>query len=187
MAVMVPSSSAGARAAEGPLAGGHGLGLPRGLGGAQAPRLRRAPGCPVERGGGRGGGGAPAVKVGVPIADVSAGLFGVIGVLSALVERGHSGLGQRVDTSLLAAQIGIHTFQATRYLIAGQVPDPSGNHHPTVAPYGVFEAADRPPAAPVGNPSISRRLPPPPGPAPPPRPFPPPPLPHPPPPAPPPL
>ncbi len=101
---------------------------------------------------------APAVKVGVPIADVSAGLFGVIGVLSALVERGHSGLGQRVDTSLLAAQIGIHTFQATRYLIAGQVPDPSGNHHPTVAPYGVFEAADGPLVVAVGNDSIWRRF-----------------------------
>ncbi len=70
------------------------------------------------------------VKVGVPIADVSAGLFGVIGVLSALVERAHSGLGQRVSTSLLAGQIGIHTFQATRYLIAGQVPGVSslGEH-----------------------------------------------------------
>ena len=71
-----------------------------------------------------------AVKVGVPIADVSAGLFGVIGVLGALVEREHSGLGQRVSTSLLAGQVGIHTFQATRYLIAGQVPGVSGNHHP---------------------------------------------------------
>src|SRR5579863_3468100 len=81
-----------------------------------------------------------AVKVGVPIADISAALFGVIGVLGALVERGRSGLGQRVSTSLLAGQVGIHTFQATRYLIAGQVPGVSGNHHPTVAPYGVFDA-----------------------------------------------
>lgn len=99
-----------------------------------------------------------AVKVGVPIADVSAALFGVIGVLGALVERERSGLGQRVTTSLLAGQVGIHTFQATRYLIAGQVPDVSGNHHPTVAPYGVFEAADGPLVIAVGNDDIWRRF-----------------------------
>jgi len=102
--------------------------------------------------------GSPAVKVGVPIADISAGLFGVIGVLGALVERARSGLGQRVSTSLLAAQIGIHTFQATRYLIAGEVPGPSGNHHPTVAPYGVFDAADGPLVIAVGNDDIWRRF-----------------------------
>jgi crotonobetainyl-CoA:carnitine CoA-transferase CaiB-like acyl-CoA transferase len=101
---------------------------------------------------------SPAVKVGVPIADVSAGLFGVIGVLGALVERARGGLGQRVSTSLLAAQVGIHTFQGTRYLIAGQVPGPSGNHHPTVAPYGVFDAADGPMVIAVGNEHIWRRF-----------------------------
>jgi crotonobetainyl-CoA:carnitine CoA-transferase CaiB-like acyl-CoA transferase len=98
------------------------------------------------------------VKVGVPIADVSAGLFGVIGVLAALVERAHSGLGQRVSTSLLAAQVGIHTFQAARYLIAGEVPGPSGDHHPTVAPYGTFAAADGPLVIAVGNDDIWRRF-----------------------------
>jgi formyl-CoA transferase len=98
--------------------------------------------------------GGPVVKVGVPIADVTAGLFGVIGVLGALVERGRSGHGQRVATSLLAAQAGIHTFQATRYLIAGEVPGPSGNHHPTVAPYGLFDAGDGPLVIAVGNEDI---------------------------------
>jgi crotonobetainyl-CoA:carnitine CoA-transferase CaiB-like acyl-CoA transferase len=109
-------------------------------------------GTETETGAGR------AVKVGVPIADVSAGLFGVIGVLGALVERERSGLGQRVSTSLLAGQVGIHTFQATRYLIAGQVPGVSGNHHPTVAPYGVFDAADGPLVIAVGNDDIWRRF-----------------------------
>jgi crotonobetainyl-CoA:carnitine CoA-transferase CaiB-like acyl-CoA transferase len=99
-----------------------------------------------------------AVKVGVPIADVSAALFGVIGVLGALLERERSGLGQRVTTSLLAGQVGIHTFQATRYLIAGEVPGISGNHHPTVAPYGVFDAADGPLVIAVGNDGIWRRF-----------------------------
>jgi formyl-CoA transferase len=99
-----------------------------------------------------------AVKVGVPIADISAALFGVIGVLAALVARERSGRGQRVATSLLAAQIGIHTFQGTRYLIAGEVPGLSGNHHPTVAPYGVFEASDGPLVIAVGNDDIWRRF-----------------------------
>ena len=98
------------------------------------------------------------VKVGVPIADISAGLFGVVGVLAALVEREHSGVGQRVATSLLAGQVGIHTFQATRYLIAGDVPGLSGNHHPTVAPYGVFDAADGPLVIAVGNDGIWDRF-----------------------------
>jgi formyl-CoA transferase len=98
--------------------------------------------------------GGPAVKVGVPIADVCAGLFGVIGVLGALVERERTGRGQRVATSLLAAQAGIHTFQATRYLIAGEIPGPSGNHHPTVAPYGLFDAADGALVIAVGNEDI---------------------------------
>jgi formyl-CoA transferase len=102
--------------------------------------------------------GSQPVKVGVPIADISAGLFGVIGVLAALVERAQSGLGQRVSTSLLAGQIGIHTFQAARYLIAGEVPGPSGHHHPTVAPYGTFAAADGPVVIAVGNDDIWRRF-----------------------------
>jgi formyl-CoA transferase len=102
-------------------------------------------------------GGQP-VKVGVPIADISAGLFGVVGVLAALIERDQSGLGQRVSTSLLAGQVGIHTFQATRYLIAGDVPRLSGNHHPTVAPYGVFDAADGPLVIAVGEQEIWRRF-----------------------------
>jgi formyl-CoA transferase len=63
-----------------------------------------------------------------------------------------------VATSLLAAQAGIHTFQATRYLIAGETPGPSGNHHPTVAPYGLFEAADGPLVIAVGNEDIWGRF-----------------------------
>ena len=58
----------------------------------------------------------------------------------------------------LAGQVGIHTFQATRYLIAGQVPGVSGNHHPTVAPYGMFDAADGPLVIAVGNDDIWRRF-----------------------------
>ena len=98
--------------------------------------------------------GGPMVKVGVPIADLAAGLFGVIGVLAGLLERVRSGRGQRVSTSLLAGQIGLHVFQGTRYLIAGEVPPPSGNQHPTVGPYGVFDASDGPVVIAVGNDNI---------------------------------
>ena len=97
-------------------------------------------------------------KVGVPIADLAAGLFGVIGILSALVDRGSTGTGQRVTTSLLAGQIGLHTFQATRFLVAGETPGPSGQHHPTVAPYGTFFASDGPIVLAVGNNAIWTRL-----------------------------
>lgn len=100
----------------------------------------------------------PMVKVGVPIADIVAGLYAVIGAVAGLVERNRSGRGQRVSTSLLAGQIGIHTFQGTRYLVGGEVPPLSGNQHPTVCPYGVFYASDAPIVLAVGNDAIWRRF-----------------------------
>ena len=100
----------------------------------------------------------PMIKVGVPIADIAAGLYGVIGVLAGLVERATSGRGQRVSTSLLAGQIALHTFQATRYLIAGEVPPLSGNQHPTICPYGSFVALDGPIIIAVGNDAIWSRF-----------------------------
>ena len=102
-------------------------------------------------------GGHP-TKVGVPIADLTAGLFGVIGALSALIERHHSGLGQRVSTSLLAGQVGIHVFQATRYLVTGEVPGPSGRAHPTVMPYGTFDTADGSIVIAAGNDVLWKRF-----------------------------
>jgi crotonobetainyl-CoA:carnitine CoA-transferase CaiB-like acyl-CoA transferase len=101
---------------------------------------------------------ADLLRTGVPIADLTAGLFGIIGVLAALYERVRSGRGQRVETSLLAGQIAIHVFQGTRYLVAGEVPGPTGNHHPTVAPYGSFRAADGQIIIAVGNELTWRRF-----------------------------
>ena len=100
----------------------------------------------------------PMVKVGVPIADISAGLYGVIGILAGLLERTKSGSGQRVSTSLLAGQIGLHTFQGTRYLVAGDTPPTSGNHHPAVSPSGVFMASDGAIVIAAGNDAIWGRL-----------------------------
>ncbi|HSK56480.1 MAG TPA: CoA transferase [Jiangellales bacterium] len=81
-------------------------------------------------------------RVGLPIADLLAGMYGVHGVLAALVERTRTGRGRLVRTSLLAAVVGVHAFQGTRWTVAGEVPVAQGNHHPSIAPYGLFHAAD---------------------------------------------
>jgi crotonobetainyl-CoA:carnitine CoA-transferase CaiB-like acyl-CoA transferase len=100
----------------------------------------------------------PMVKVGVPIADLTAGLYATIGILAGLVERASSGRGQRVSTSLLGGQIALHCFQGTKYLVAGEVPPLSGNQHPTICPYGAFVASDGPLVIAVGNDAIWGRF-----------------------------
>ncbi|MFQ5935677.1 MAG: CaiB/BaiF CoA transferase family protein [Acidiferrobacterales bacterium] len=82
------------------------------------------------------------VRVGVPIADLSAGLYAAIGILIALLEREMSGEGQWIQTSLLQAQIAMLDFQAARWLIRHEVPPQAGNNHPTSIPTGVFRTAD---------------------------------------------
>jgi crotonobetainyl-CoA:carnitine CoA-transferase CaiB-like acyl-CoA transferase len=82
------------------------------------------------------------VRVGIPIADLSAGIFCALGILVALLEREVSGEGQYVESSLLAAQIAMLDFQAARWLIAGEVPEQAGNDHPTSIPTGVFKTKD---------------------------------------------
>lgn len=83
-------------------------------------------------------------RVGVPIADLLAGMYGAFGVVAALHERAESGVGQVVRTSLLASVVGVHAFQGTRYTVAGEVPHAMGNHHPAIAPYGLFQTSDAP-------------------------------------------
>jgi formyl-CoA transferase len=97
-------------------------------------------------------------KVGVPIADILAGMFGAYGVLAAIHERETSGQGQVVHTSLLAGVVAIHTFQGTRYLIGGELPAPEGNRHPTVAPYGTYACSDGIVQIAVGNDAIWQRF-----------------------------
>jgi formyl-CoA transferase len=86
-------------------------------------------------------GGGP-MRVGIPVADLTAGLFCALGILTALLERDVSGEGQWVSSSLLQAQIFMMDFQAARYLTEGQVPKQAGNNHPTSIPTGVFKTAD---------------------------------------------
>ena len=82
------------------------------------------------------------VRVGVPIADLSAGVYLALGIMVALHERARSGQGQWVTTSLLEAQIAMLDFQAARWTVDGEVPPQAGNHHPTGIPMGTFPSAD---------------------------------------------
>src|ERR1700723_3457240 len=82
------------------------------------------------------------VRVGIPIADLTSGLFLSQAILLALMQRMQTGKGQWVHTSLLEAQIFMLDFQASRWLIAHEVPGQAGNDHPTGIPTGVFPTAD---------------------------------------------
>ena len=81
-------------------------------------------------------------RVGIPVADLSAGLLAAQGILVALVERERSGEGQWVHTSLLEAMVSMLDFQATRWLIGKEVPPQAGNNHPTSIPTGTFKVKD---------------------------------------------
>jgi formyl-CoA transferase len=82
------------------------------------------------------------MRVGIPVADLCAGLFAAMGIQTALIEREKSGQGQWVNTSLLQAQIFMLDFQAARWLVSGEVAPQVGNDHPTSMPTGLFQTAD---------------------------------------------
>jgi crotonobetainyl-CoA:carnitine CoA-transferase CaiB-like acyl-CoA transferase len=82
------------------------------------------------------------VRVGIPIADLCAGLFCAMGIFIALLEREKSKKGQHVTTSLLQAQIFMLDFQASRWLVKGEVAGQAGNNHPTSMPTGVYPTSD---------------------------------------------
>ena len=90
-------------------------------------------------------------RVGVPIVDIYAGVFTAVGIAAALVGRERTGVGATVETSLLEAAIAVSAFQGQRYLSTGEVPQPQGNNHPVLAPYGVFATADIPIIIAAGN------------------------------------
>jgi crotonobetainyl-CoA:carnitine CoA-transferase CaiB-like acyl-CoA transferase len=85
-----------------------------------------------------------ATRVGVPIGDLTAGMWLAIGVLAAVAARDRTGVGQHVDTSLLAGLMALLSVQGQRYLNLGEVPTPNGDAHPVLAPYGTFQTADGP-------------------------------------------
>jgi crotonobetainyl-CoA:carnitine CoA-transferase CaiB-like acyl-CoA transferase len=97
-------------------------------------------------------------RVGVPIGDLTAGIYGAYGVLAALRERDRTGRGQVVRTSLLAALVGVHAFQGTAWTVGGEVGRAQGNRHPSIAPYGAFRCADGIVQIACGNDTMWRRL-----------------------------
>jgi crotonobetainyl-CoA:carnitine CoA-transferase CaiB-like acyl-CoA transferase len=82
------------------------------------------------------------MRVGIPIADLTAGLFCALGIFVALFERVQSGKGQWVQSSLLQSQAFMLDFQAARYLMEGEIAEQAGNDHPTSIPTGVFPTSD---------------------------------------------
>ena len=82
------------------------------------------------------------MRVGIPVADLTAGLFCAMGIQTALLEREKSGIGQWVNTSLLQAQIFMLDFQAARWLSEKHVAGQAGNNHPTSVPTGVFKTSN---------------------------------------------
>lgn len=97
-------------------------------------------------------------RIGVPIGDLLAGMYGAYGVVSALHERNTTGNGRVVRTSLLAAVVGAHAFQGTAYTVAGHVGHAQGNHHPALSPYGLFHCADGDVQVACGSESLWVRL-----------------------------
>ena len=97
-------------------------------------------------------------RVGVPISDLLAGMYGAYGILAAVLERERTGRGQLVRTSLLAATVGVHGYQGTRWTVAGEVGHAQGNHHPSITPYGYFRTRDGGVQLSVGSEGIWKRF-----------------------------
>ena len=97
------------------------------------------------------------VRAGIAVADSSSGIYLACGLLTALLERERTGTGRWVRTSLVESLIALMDFQAARYTVDGVCPDQEGNNHPTIAPMGVFPAADGLfNLAPAGNPMFRK-------------------------------
>jgi crotonobetainyl-CoA:carnitine CoA-transferase CaiB-like acyl-CoA transferase len=102
-------------------------------------------------------GGEP-TRAGVPIADIFTGIYSVVGILAALVERQKTGRGTLVDTALIDTQVGVLGNQALNYLISGELPQRIGNAHPNIVPYQVFPVADGHIIIATGNDSQYQKL-----------------------------
>jgi len=102
--------------------------------------------------------GGPPTKVGVAVGDLFAGLHAAVAVLAALCHRDRTGQGQRIEVPLLETSIALLANQAANYLIGGQVPEPLGNHHPNIAPYGAYACAGGAVVVGAGNDAQFTRL-----------------------------
>jgi crotonobetainyl-CoA:carnitine CoA-transferase CaiB-like acyl-CoA transferase len=98
----------------------------------------------------------PPYRVGASIADITAGTTAFQGILLALLRRGRTGEGGRVDVSLLESLLSVFAYHTSTYLLTGAVPGRLGNRHPNLAPYETFEAADGPVILGVGSEGLWR-------------------------------
>jgi len=102
--------------------------------------------------------GGPPTRVGTSIGDITAGLFGAIGILAALTERKDTGVGRHVDVGMLDAQVAILENAIARYAATGVVPGPLGARHPSIAPFSAFQTRDKPIVIAAGHDGVYRRL-----------------------------
>ncbi|HTO68406.1 MAG TPA: CoA transferase [Myxococcota bacterium] len=102
--------------------------------------------------------GGPPTRVGTSIGDITAGLFGAIGVCAALHERDATGLGRHIDVAMLDAQVAILENAIARYAATGQVPGPLGARHPSIAPFAAFQTGDKPIVVAAGHDPQFRKL-----------------------------
>ena len=84
----------------------------------------------------------PPSKLGLPVADLSSGMFAVQGILAALVRRSQSGKGGLVEVSMMSSLLSLSVYNATRYFVTGETPKRMGSRHPGVVPYGPYRASD---------------------------------------------
>ena len=89
-----------------------------------------------------GEGNRPPSKLGLPVADLSSGMFAVQGILAALLRRARTGKGGLVEVSMMNSLHSLSVYNATRYFVTGQSPKRMGSRHPGVVPYGQYAASD---------------------------------------------
>lgn len=97
-------------------------------------------------------------RVGPSIGDITAGLFGAIGVLAALNYRNATGMGQKVDVAMLDCQLAILENAIARYVVTGEVPQPAGNRHTSIVPFEPFETLDGEIMIAAGNDALWAKL-----------------------------
>jgi len=102
--------------------------------------------------------GGPPARVGTSTGDITAGLFTAIGVLAALVERAHTGLGREVDVAMLDCQVATLENAIARYQATGEVPGPLGTRHPSIAPFQAFATRDGHVVVAAGNDALFAKL-----------------------------
>jgi crotonobetainyl-CoA:carnitine CoA-transferase CaiB-like acyl-CoA transferase len=100
----------------------------------------------------------PPQKIGVALADIITGIYGVVAIQSALAQRERTGRGMQIDMALLDTMVGILANQGLNYLVSGIAPQRLGNAHPNIVPYQTFDALDGPISVAVGNDAQFRRF-----------------------------